>query len=114
MQYEASSGIFLMISVVLALIIANSPVENWYETILQNKLGIEVADFKLQKAVILWINDFLMAGFFLLIGLEIKREILVGELRSVRKALLPAIAAVGGVTLPIVIFLLINIRHPEN
>lgn len=103
-QAESFSGILLMISAVLALIVANSPLSDWYIQLFQQKLTIGLTDANISKPLILWINDGLMAIFFLLIGLEIKREIKFGELSTIQKALLPVIAAFGGALIPGLIF----------
>ena len=101
---ESFSGILLLISAVLALIVANSPLADWYTQLFQAKLTIGFEGGNISKPLILWINDGLMAIFFLLIGLEIKREIKYGELSTVQSALLPIIAAFGGAIVPGLIF----------
>ncbi len=93
-----------MISAVLALIVANSPLSDWYIQLFQQKLTVGFDGANISKPIILWINDGLMAIFFLLIGLEIKREIKFGELSTMQKALLPVIAAFGGALIPGLIF----------
>lgn len=101
---ESFSGILLLISAVLALVVANSPLAEWYVQLFQAKLTIGFEAGNISKPLILWINDGLMAIFFLLIGLEIKREIKYGELSTVQSALLPIIAAFGGAIIPGLIF----------
>lgn len=101
---ESFSGILLLVSAVLALIMANSPLADWYVQLFQTKLTIGLENGNISKPLILWINDGLMAVFFLLIGLEIKREIKYGELSTVQSALLPIIAAFGGAIVPGLIF----------
>lgn len=119
-RLEAAGGIVLICASILALIIANSPLSGLYDHILNNvkfTIGFSTADgfdLALQKSVLLWINDGLMAIFFFLIGLEIKREFLEGELSSRDRALLPALAAVGGMVVPAAIFWFINKDTPEN
>jgi NhaA family Na+:H+ antiporter len=93
-----------MFAAVLALIVANSPLADFYMTSLQTKLTVGLPDANISKPIILWINDGLMAIFFLLIGLEIKRELKYGELSSFQSALLPVIAAMGGAVVPGLIF----------
>jgi NhaA family Na+:H+ antiporter len=105
---ESFGGILLFIAAVAALIIANSPAKPLYDSFLNYELGIKTESFKLVKPMILWINDGLMAIFFFMIGLEIKREILLGELNTAKKASLPLIAAVGGMLVPVAIFFLLN------
>lgn len=93
-----------MVAAVLALIVANSPLANFYFESLQIKLTVGLTDANISKPLILWINDGLMAIFFLLIGLEIKRELKYGELSTFQSALLPVIAAFGGAIVPGLIF----------
>lgn len=107
-QREQSNGIILMAMTVIALIIANSPLFETYDAILHAKVGIVVGPFELKETVIHWINDGLMAIFFFLVGLEIKREIMVGELSSIRVAALPIVAAIGGATIPALIYVFFN------
>lgn len=101
---ESFSGILLMLAAVLALIVANSPLADFYFQSLQTKLTVGLPDANISKPIILWINDGLMAIFFLLIGLEIKRELKYGELSTFQSALLPVIAAFGGAIVPGLIF----------
>ena len=105
---ESFSGMLLFFVTVLALIIANSGWADWYAYVLQYNMGIQSESFSLTKPLVLWINDGLMAVFFFLIGLEIKREILIGELNSMRKASLPIFAAIGGMVIPLLVFLILN------
>jgi Na+:H+ antiporter, NhaA family len=112
-RIESLSGILLFGATVLALILANSPLADRFQSIWQYKLGVGISEFELIKPLILWINDGLMAIFFFLIGLEIKRELLIGELNSVKKASFPLFAAIGGMVLPVVLFLTLN-RNPDN
>jgi NhaA family Na+:H+ antiporter len=98
----------LMASVALALIIANTPLDSSYQEFLLRPLTIGIAPLSLTKNVLHWINDGLMAIFFLLVGIEIKREVLVGDLSTVGRALLPAIAAVGGMLLPALVYAWFN------
>ena len=102
------AGMLLFGTTILALIWANSPYGHYYESLLQYKIGISFQDFELKKPLILWINDGLMAIFFFLIGLELKRELLVGEINTLKKAAFPLIAALGGVIVPIVLYLFLN------
>ncbi len=110
---ESFSGILLFGATIFALIWANSSYGQVYESIWQYKIGISFQDFELKKPLILWINDGLMAIFFFLIGLELKREFLIGELNTVKKAAFPFFAAFGGVLVPIAIFLFLN-KNPET
>ncbi len=107
-KIEASGGIVLLIFTLIALIWANSPWGNYYDRLWESPLTIGLGDFVLSKTLIHWINDGLMAIFFFVVGLEIKRELRVGELSSARQAALPIIAAIGGMVFPAVIFLLVD------
>ncbi|HEX04379.1 MAG TPA: Na+/H+ antiporter NhaA [Bacteroidetes bacterium] len=106
---EASGGILLLVATTVALIWANSPFADTYTTLFtKTYLTLGVGPIQLDKPLILWINDGLMAIFFLLVGLEIKREVLVGELSSVEKASLPIFAAIGGMVVPAAVFTVLN------
>jgi len=110
---EASGGVLLMGAALIALVWANSPVADSYVSLWRTPVTIGIGDASLSKSLHLWINDGLMAIFFLVVGLEIKREVLVGELASPRRAILPIAAAVGGAVLPAILFLLIAGGNPE-
>ncbi|MCB1307037.1 MAG: Na+/H+ antiporter NhaA [Leptospiraceae bacterium] len=105
---EAASGILLLISAALAVGLTNSQWGPMFQSFWQTPLGGQVGNYALQKPIVLWVNDGLMAVFFLLVGLEIKRELLVGELSDMRAAALPIAAAVGGMVVPAGIYLSIN------
>lgn len=109
-KHETSSSIILFAVSIIAVIWANSSYGYIYEDLWNHKFTIGFADnaFHLSKPLILWINDGLMAIFFFVIGLEVKREILVGELTTLRKASLPIFAAIGGMAFPVLIFLFLN------
>lgn len=107
-KLESAGGITLMGAMALALICANTPLASYYDMFLSTHLTIKVGDFGLDKPLLLWINDGLMAIFFLLVGLEIKREVLEGELSSAEQAVLPAIAAAGGIAVPAAIYAYFN------
>jgi NhaA family Na+:H+ antiporter len=106
-QAAASGGLLLLLAAAAALIWANSPFAASYEDLFHAPLALSVGAFELSGSLHFWINDALMAFFFLLVGLELKREVLLGELASARKAALPVAAAVGGAVVPAVMFLLI-------
>ena len=108
LQLEAAGGFLLLGAAVLALILANSPLEWLYDDLLETFVVVQVGALKLAKPLLLWINDGLMAVFFLLVGLEIKREVAEGELSSWHRAALPVVAAIGGIAGPAAIYLLIN------
>ncbi|HRY97565.1 MAG TPA: Na+/H+ antiporter NhaA [Bacteroidales bacterium] len=110
---ESLSGIMLLAATVLALLWANSPWADVYKAIWDTRLGFSAAGWELSKPLLLWVNDGLMAVFFFLIGLEIKRELLIGGLNTPRKAILPLFAALGGMLIPITLFLLLN-RDPAT
>ncbi len=106
---EATSGLLLMACALAALIIANSFLAESYQHILHTSIGFSVGDWHLENTLHHWINDGLMALFFFVVGLEIKREILVGELAEPRQAALPIIAAIGGMVTPALIFTSFNL-----
>ncbi|MBX2834552.1 MAG: Na+/H+ antiporter NhaA [Micavibrio sp.] len=118
---EASAGILLVIAAVIALIIANTPLYGIYDHILHGiyfRIGFDDLggsfDHEIKKSLLHWINDGFMAIFFFLVGLEIKREVVTGELSSRARALLPAIAAIGGMAIPALFYYVVNIDTPEN
>jgi len=113
-QQEASSGILLMIATILSLAWANSPWAESYFALWQTNVTFSFGSFGISKNLLLWINDGLMAVFFFVVGLEIKREVMVGELASLRKAILPIVAAVGGMVIPAGFYLLINPGGPAQ
>ena len=107
-KLEAASGLILLFAAIIALIISNSNLSELYFSTLNNYLFIGINDFGLKLSVIHWINDALMAVFFFFVTLEIKREFLQGELSNIKQALLPIIAAVGGMLVPALIYVFIN------
>lgn len=109
LRQESAGGVILFIAMLLALGWVNSPWSSYYETIFKTKFTIGLGEHLLSKPLLLWINDGLMAIFFLVVGLEIKREIVAGELSSVRKSILPIGAAFGGMIFPALVFLFFNI-----
>ncbi|HSE50551.1 MAG TPA: Na+/H+ antiporter NhaA, partial [Gemmatimonadales bacterium] len=104
----ATSGILLLIATTVALAWANSSWHASYAAIWDSPVAIGVAGRSIELSLLAWINDGLMAGFFLLVGLEIKRELLAGELASVRQATLPIAAAIGGMLVPALVYLSFN------
>ncbi|MFP3939964.1 MAG: Na+/H+ antiporter NhaA [Thermoanaerobaculia bacterium] len=104
LRLESSSGLLLLGAAVAALAWANSPLAETYFGLWQTPVRVAVADFEIAKPLLLWINDGLMAVFFFVVGLEIKREVLVGELAEPRKAALPVAAAVGGMVVPAALY----------
>ena len=107
-KIESLSGLLLLGATVLALIWANSSFGNIYQSLWEYKIGIKTESFELNKPLILWINDGLMAVFFFLIGLEIKREFLIGELNSIKKLAFPLFGAFGGMLIPVLFYLFMN------
>ena len=105
---EYTSGVVLLISVIIAIILANSPYQDWYHHLWEIKFSVGFDSYNLSKPLHIWINDGLMAIFFFVIGLELKREFLDGELSTIRKASLPMMAALGGMVVPALIYFAIN------
>jgi NhaA family Na+:H+ antiporter len=101
---QASSGILLIFATVLAMVAANSPLKEAYHHLLQTDLALTIGEYSLSKPVHFWINDGLMVLFFFVVGLEIKREALIGELASIKRAALPIAGALGGMIVPALIF----------
>ncbi|MDH3254730.1 MAG: Na+/H+ antiporter NhaA [Acidobacteriota bacterium] len=114
LRLESASGLLLIGAAVLALLLDNSPLAWLYDGLLEVPMSVQIGALKLDKPLLLWINDGLMAVFFLLVGLEIKREILKGELSSRATAALPVLAAVGGMVAPALVFLAVNQDMPDN
>lgn len=114
LKTESSSGILLMIAAAAAMIVANSPLSVYYDMLLGLPGTIAIGDFSISKPALLWINDLWMAIFFLVVGLEVKREFVAGELRSWKQAALPAAGAAGGMLVPVAVFLYFNASDPVN
>lgn len=112
-KLESSAGIILFCAAVFALILDNTPLHTYYHAFFHLPLTLKLGAVGLEKPLLLWINDGFMAIFFLLVGLEIKREFLEGELRTPSKALLPGIAAVGGMVVPALIYIAFNYADPQ-
>ena len=113
-KLEAASGLVLLIAAILALFISNSNLSNLYFETLERYLFIGINEFGLKLSVHHWINDALMAIFFFFVTLEIKREFLQGELSNIKQALLPIIAAVGGMVVPALFYVVINYGNAET
>jgi NhaA family Na+:H+ antiporter len=107
-RIQASGGILLLLATVLAMVWANSPWSDSYFALWDSYLSISLGDFYLKESLLHWVNDGLMVIFFFLVGLEIKREILVGELASLKRAALPLMGGVGGMLVPALIYVLLN------
>lgn len=113
-QSEKSGGILLIFCTILSLVLANAVIGAPYTEFWHQKLGFSIGDFELRMSVEHWINDGLMTIFFLLIGLEIERELYAGELSSVRQATLPIVAAIGGMAIPALIHYVFNAGTPAQ
>lgn len=107
-ELEQASGLLLIAVAIAAIVWANSPFASSYFSIWTSKVSFGFGDFKIEKDFLHWINDGLMAVFFFVVGLEIKRELLIGELSSVKNAVLPAVAALGGMIFPAIIYFSMN------
>lgn len=107
-KLESAGGIILILAALLALIFANSPLQAYYALFLDTPVEIKISTFEIAKPLLLWINDGLMAIFFFLIGLELKRELIEGELSDKRNIILPGIGAIGGMAIPALIYTYFN------
>lgn len=114
LKLESASGILLLVFATAAIILANTPLRDVYFNFLGMPVSIQVGLFSIHKPLIMWVNDGFMAVFFTLVGLEVKRELLVGALSSYQRAIFPAIAAIGGMVVPALIYWGINADFPEN
>lgn len=114
LRFEAAGGIILVAAAAVALIMANSPLRPLYTAVLEVPVAIQIGALSIGKPLLLWINDGLMATFFFLVGLEIKREFLEGELSTPSQVALPALAALGGMAGPALIYVAINQNNPVN
>jgi Na+:H+ antiporter, NhaA family len=108
LKMESAGGILLMGATVLAMVVVNSPLEDYYDLFIEVPVELRIGAFHIAKPLILWVNDGLMAVFFFLVGLELKREILEGELSTPANILLPAVGAIGGIVVPVGIYVWIN------
>lgn len=108
LKLESAGSVLLLIAAVLAMLVANSPLKQIYEAFLEIPLEVRAGNFEIAKPLLLWVNDGLMAIFFFLIGLELKREVLEGELSKPSQIVLPAIGALGGMSIPALIYVFIN------
>ena len=109
---ESSSGILLIVATLLAMLCANSFLAPFYDLLLTLPLEIRLGTFSVDKPLLLWINDGLMAIFFFVVGLELKREVLAGELSDPANIVLPGIGAIGGMAVPAGIYLFFNYGDP--
>jgi len=114
LKLESAGGILLLVAAALALVLSNSPLASTYEALLELHVGPTLGPIVFDKSLLHWINDGLMAVFFFLVGLEIKREVVEGELSSVRQVALPGLCAVGGMAVPALVYLAFNWATPET
>lgn len=112
-EYEAAGGIVLAIAAIAAMIVANSPLHDWYESFIHAPVVVQVGELVINKDAHHWINDGLMAVFFFLVGLELKREVLIGELSNINQIVLPAAAAIGGMIAPALVYYAFNHSNPD-
>lgn len=112
LRFESTAGVLLVCATALALLVSNSPLAGAYERFLGIPIVVAFGDLSVAKPLLLWVNDGLMAVFFLLIGLEVKREVLEGQLRSMDQLILPAAAGLGGFVVPVLIFVAMNRADP--
>jgi NhaA family Na+:H+ antiporter len=113
LKLESAAGIILMVAATLAMIAANSPAASWYIHFLDIPVEVRIGNLEVAKPLFLWVNDGLMAIFFFLVGLELKREVLEGELSKPANVLLPALGAIGGIVVPVAIFVWFNAGDAE-
>ena len=112
LHLEAASAILLIVGMLLAMVLVNSPAHVYYDALLGTRAAVTVGEFSIDKPLLLWINDGLMALFFFLVGLEIKREVMEGELSNRSQIVLPAVAAVGGMAVPALFYAAVNWSDP--
>ncbi|MFW9314803.1 Na+/H+ antiporter NhaA [Glaesserella parasuis] len=113
LQLESASGILLLTFAMFAMLFANTPLKDLYFDFLSMPVSIQIGLFSIHKPLLMWVNDGFMAVFFVLIGLEVKREMMVGAISSYQRAIFPAIGALGGMIVPALVFTLINSDSPE-
>jgi len=109
---DTAGGVLLIIAAALAMIVANSPLAPYYNMLIEIPVVIRIGTFEIAKPLLLWINDGLMALFFLAVGLELKREIIEGELSHPKKIILPLLGAIGGMVIPALIYIAFNYEDP--
>ena len=113
-QSQQSAGILLVVATITSLLLANSAIAEEYTSFWKTEIGSNWGGFHLKHSLTGWINEALMTIFFLLVGLEIERELYIGELSSRKRAMLPVMAALGGMIFPALVYLLFNFNHPES
>ena len=111
LRLESAGGIILMFAAVLAIILANSPLQSYYDLLIDTPVEVRVGPLEIAKPLLLWINDGLMAIFFFMVGLELKREFLEGELSDKKNIILPGFGALGGMLVPALVYVYLNIDN---
>lgn len=114
LEKESAGGILLAGAAILAIVCANSPLYQYYSMLLDTMVRVQVGALDVGKPLLLWVNDGLMAIFFLLVGLELKREFLEGELSDKRNIILPGLGAIGGMAVPAAVYLFFNLNNPDT
>lgn len=112
LKKESAGGVVLILSALFAMLVANTFLESYYQLLLSTPIEVRVGTLEIAKPLLLWVNDGLMAIFFFLIGLELKRELIEGELSDKRNIILPAVGAIGGMVVPALIYLYFNYDDP--
>ena len=112
LKQESAGGIILMFAAVLAIVFANTPLNDWYRLLIDLPVAVRIGALEIAKPLLLWVNDGLMALFFLLVGLELKREFLEGELSDRRQIVLPGLGALGGMLVPAAVYIAFNGDDP--
>ena len=113
-KLESAAGITLMFAAVLAVVLANSPLQSYYALLLDTPVEIRIGTLEIAKPLLLWVNDGLMAVFFFLVGLELKRELIDGELADRRNIILPGVGAIGGMAVPALIYIYFNMGNSSS
>lgn len=113
LKLESASGILLLIFATLAILWANTPFKHFYFELLDMPVKILIGSFSIDKPLLMWINDGFMAVFFALVGMEVKRELMIGALSSYQRAIFPAVGAVGGMVVPVIVFMILNASYPD-
>lgn len=111
-KLETAGGILLLVFACLAILFANTPLSQYYFDFLEMPVSLQIGAFSIYKPLLMWINDGFMAVFFILVGLEVKRELLVGAISTYQRAIFPAIGALGGMVVPVAVFWLLNREYP--
>ena len=114
LELESAGGILLILAALLAIVMANSPLQSFYELLLSTPVEIRIGLLEVAKPLLLWVNDGLMAIFFFLVGLELKRELTEGELSNIRSIALPGVGAIGGMAIPALIYVYFNHQDPVS